>query len=76
MGPEIHLERNGGKIVCRCSECVKIVFYTNAAWCPDRVYRGEKLTYAEYGIKDFDKWVRAEVTDKDGKCAWSNIIKV
>ena len=76
MGPEIHIERKDDKIVCNCSECVKIVFHTNAAWCPDRVYKGEKLTCAEYGIKAFDKWVRAEVVDKDGKCAWSNIIKI
>ena len=76
MGPEIHIERKEDKIVCRCSECVKIVFHTSSAWCPDRVYKGEKLTQAEYTVKNIDKWVRAEVTDKDGKRAWSNIIRV
>ena len=49
-------------------------FLSNSAWAPDKITRGKDITHAEYKIKDWDKWVRAEVTDKDGRVAWSNIM--
>ena len=76
MGPEIHIRREGDKIICECSECNEIAFMSNSAWCHDRIHKGDGITYAEYEIKPFIRWVRAEVTDKDGKCAWSNVIRI
>jgi predicted metal-dependent phosphoesterase TrpH len=76
QGPMLFVKRDGDKIIANCSECVKIDFLTNAVWAPDKIYRGENLTNAEYTIKDFDKWVRVEVLDKDGNYAWSNIINL
>ena len=74
QGPVLSVRREGDKIVADCSECAKIVFFSNTAWAPDRVTRGERLTRAEYAIKAWDKWVRAEVFDADGNCAWSHVI--
>ena len=31
---------------------------------------------ATYTLHPGDTFVRAEVTDKDGRCAWSHIIKI
>ncbi len=76
QGPELHVRREGDKIFADCSECVMIDFLSNAAWCPDKIYRGSGLTHAEYTIKEFDKWVRVEVHDENGNYAWSNIITV
>lgn len=76
QGPQLFVKREGDKIIADCTECIMIDFLSNAAWGPDRITRGENLTHAEYQIKDFDKWVRVEVHDKDGNYAWSNIIKV
>lgn len=76
QGPEVHLRREGDKMIADCSECVKIDFLSNAAWGPDRITRGENLTHAEYQIKPFDKWVRLEVLDKDGNYGWSNVIEI
>ncbi|MBR2043021.1 MAG: CehA/McbA family metallohydrolase [Clostridia bacterium] len=76
QGPQLAVKKEGNKIIADCSECVMIDFLSNAAWCPDKIYRGENLTHAEYTIKAFDKWVRVEVHDKDGNYAWSNIIRV
>lgn len=76
QGPMLFVKRDGDKIIANCSECVKIDFLTNAVWAPDKIYRGENLTNAEYTIKDFDKWVRVEVLDSDGNYAWSNIINL
>ncbi len=76
QGPEVHIRREGDKMIADCSSCVKIDFLSNAAWGPDRITRGENLTHAEYQIKPFDKWVRVEVLDKDGNYGWSNIVKI
>ena len=76
QGPEIYVTRQNEKIIVNCSECVKIIFLSNAVWAPDKIVRGEGLTYAEYTIKDFEKWVRVEVIDDKGNYAWSNIVVV
>ncbi len=76
QGPMLFVERKGDKIIAKCSPCVKIDFLTNAVWAPDKIYRGENLTTAEYTVKDFDKWVRVEALDSDGNYAWSNIINL
>ena len=76
QGPELHVRREGERIIADCSECVMIDFLSNAAWCPDRIYRGNGLTHAEYTVKPFDKWVRVEVHDENGNYAWSNIIEI
>ena len=39
----------------------------------DRIFRGEGLTHAEYTPEGFEKWIRVEITDAEGKQAWSNI---
>lgn len=71
QGPELHVRREGNKIIADCTKCVKLVFVSNAAWALGRVLKG-KITHAEYEIKDFEKWIRVEAFDKDGKAAWSN----
>lgn len=74
QGPELHVQRVGQMIVVDCSPCVKIDVLSNSSWCPDKITRGSGLTHAEYKIKDWDKWIRVEVRDALGNCAWSNII--
>lgn len=76
QGPELYVKRENDKIIVDCSECSVIKFVTNASWVRERVFRGENLIHAEYDLKDFEKWVRVEVKDKDGKEAWSNIFEV
>lgn len=76
QGPELHIKRVGDKIIADCSECSSICFMSNTAWAPNRVYRGENLTHAEYTLCDSDKWVRVEVTDRSGNSAWTNILKI
>lgn len=77
QGPEIHLTREDDKTLrLTCSPCEKIVFMSNIVWTRGRVTRGEALTEATYTLHPGDTFVRAEVTDKDGRCAWSHIIKI
>jgi len=75
QGPELHVKREGNKIIVDSSECAKVVFASNAAWAPGRVLKGN-ITHAEYEIKPFEKWVRVEAFNETGKCAWSNIIQI
>lgn len=75
QGPEIHLEKDkDGNIVCTTSPVSKIWFFSNAAYNSERVTVGEGITRVVYPPRHFEKWVRAEAFDKDGRCAWSNII--
>lgn len=74
QGPELHVRREGDKIIADCSPCVTINFLSNSAWVPDRMTRGENLTHAEYPVKAWEKWVRVEVCDDQGCFAWSNVI--
>lgn len=76
QGPKLYVTRQEGKIIVRCSKCMKIIFLSNAVWAPDKILRGEDLTYAEYTVKDFEQWVRVEVVDDKGNYAWSNIISL
>lgn len=73
QGPELHLRREGRKFIVDCSPSDIISFMSNSAWSNNRIFRGSALTHAEYIPADFEKWVRVEVTDAQGKQAWSNI---
>lgn len=74
QGPYLQVDREGERILASCSECVQITFMTNSSWAKDRTVRGSGLTHAEYTLKEWDKWVRVEVLDAEGRYAWSNVI--
>ncbi len=76
QAPELHVRREGDKIIADCSNAVTIDFLTNTVWAADKMTRGKDLTHAEYTVKDFEKWVRVEVKDAEGRYAWSNIIRL
>ena len=76
QGPELYVEKSEDKLIVNCSKCSKIMFLSNASWAPDKILRGNDLTFAEYPIKNVEKWIRVEVVDRDGNYAWSNIIKL
>ena len=73
QGPEIHAWREGDEIVVRCSPCKEIVLLSNLPWTP-RVFEGDGITEARYTPYANECFVRAEVTDADGRRAWTNII--
>ena len=73
QGPELHVKIENGKLKIVCSPCVAIRVITNSAYAKDRVIKGENLTEFEYTIKEYEKWVRVEAEDSDGKTAWSNV---
>ena len=62
--------REGDELVVRCSPVKEIVFFSDAVWSA-RVFVGDGLTEARYTPRDFETFIRAEITDADGKRAWS-----
>ncbi len=75
--PEVHLERVSEREVrLSCSPAVKIAFLSNGVWTGGRMVRGEALTEATYVIKSHETFLRAEVTDREGRTAYSNIIRL
>ncbi len=87
QGPEIHLRREGGKLLLDCSPAEKIIFYSNVVYVRERVLYGHGMTHAEYEIVPDkknekgkpvagDRFVRAEVVDAEGNRAWSNFIEI
>lgn len=75
QGPEVHLRREGDEFVVSCSPCSEIVFLSDRAWSR-RVFRGEALTTAYYKPVENETFVRAVVTDGNGKTAWTNPIQL
>ncbi len=79
QGPEIHLERlSDTEFQVRCTPAERIVFLSNAPWCAGRVVTGQGLTQARYTLnsRTREHFLRAEVTDAQGRKAWSNYIKL
>ena len=74
QGPELHVRRDGDRLEIDCSPCSIIATLSNQGWAPNRVLRGENLTHFTYQIYSKDRWVRVEVTDADGRRAWSHVI--
>ena len=76
QGPEIHISRKGDRVSVQCSPVCRISFFSNAVWAPERCHRGENLTGASCVLRPFETFIRAEVTDRNGRKAWSNIISL
>lgn len=79
-GPEIHIRREGNKIYVRTSPVKKIAFFTNMPFhYIGRVTysrHGVPVTEAEYAIRQYETYIRAEAYGFDGTTAWSQIIRV
>ena len=76
QGPEIHLFREGNRVIVRCSPASRISFFSNAVWAVGHCLRGDGLCEASCELQPFETFIRAEVTDAEGKKAWSNTIKL
>jgi histidinol phosphatase-like PHP family hydrolase len=75
-GPEVHLSVKDGVAVVDCSPAAEIALLSNAVYSPGRVAVGEGLTHYEYQPAACETYVRARVTDSEGRCAWSNMVKL
>ena len=77
QGPEVHLARiSQEQVKVTCTPASKIAFLSNVPWAAGRMHRGKDLTEAVFTLnpEKYERFIRAEVTDEKGLCAWSNII--
>ncbi|MCD7882611.1 MAG: CehA/McbA family metallohydrolase [Lachnospiraceae bacterium] len=49
-----------------------IAFFTNLVWEDDRAVCGDNVQEAYYQVKPDTRFVRVELTDRQGRCAWSS----
>ena len=75
QGPEVHVQREGDEIKVLCSPCSEIVFLSDRAFSK-RVFEGDAITSARYTPFANESFIRVQVTDKNGKRAWTNPIKL
>ena len=75
QGPEVHLHREGEEFVVTCSPCSEILFLSDRQWAR-RVFVGDGLTKAYYTPHENETFVRVQVTDENGRMAWTNPIKI
>lgn len=76
QGPEVHMWIEGDEAVVRCSPVRDIAFFSNFVFSRERTFEGDGLTEARYRIKEGETFLRCEVTDQNGKRAWTNIIPI
>ncbi len=76
QGPEFSLRQEGIRILVDCTPVKSVAFFTDTVWAGDRATCGEAVTHAEYRIKPTDTFVRVELTDSQGKQAWSSCLRV
>ena len=75
-GPEVHIRIENGETVVSCSPVVCVDICTNAAFGKGRHFEAENITERRVPLSKVDKYVRAEVTDANGKKAYSNFLIV
>lgn len=76
QGPEVHLDIVRDEAVARCSPAARITLFTNRVWGRGHSVRGENLTEHRAKLDPTETFIRAEVTDANGKMAWSNTIRL
>ncbi|MBE5783076.1 MAG: hypothetical protein E7329_07140 [Clostridiales bacterium] len=72
QGPVIHeFSLDGDTVSLKCSEVEQVIFYSNMPWVTGRTRRCPNITEDAYKITPNDTFVRAEITDRNGKKAWT-----
>ena len=77
QGPKIESAvLENGVFTVRCSPAEQIIFYSNMPWVAGRCRREHGITESAYELKENDTFVRAEITDAQGRKAWTSPIPV
>lgn len=77
QGPRIReMFIEDGVVTVRCTPAEQILFNSNRFYSPERVIRGHGITEARYHLRDIETFLRLEITDRDGKRAWSSPVRL
>ena len=75
QGPMASIHMENGRAVVECTPASRVVFYSNRVYSDERVTEGENLTRATCRIYPHETFIRAEITDADGRTAWTSPIR-
>ena len=64
------------RAVVDCTEAAQVVFYSDAVYSWERVTRGKGITHASCRFMPNDTYIRVEVTDEQGRTAWSTPVPI
>lgn len=73
QAPTFEITRDGDLLHVSCSPASSVVYYTDVVWCGHRADVGEGIVSSDFRFTN-ESYVRIEITDSDGKTAWSNCI--
>lgn len=77
QGPKIESAvLENGVFTLRCSPVEQVIFYSNLPWVSGRCRREKGVTESVYEINEGETFVRAEITDAQGRKAWTSPVKV
>ena len=71
-----NIEVIGNQVYVETSPVSRITFCSNQRWITGRSLQGENLTERLYTVQPGENYVRIQITDRDGKKAWSNPIRM
>ena len=75
QGPEFrNIEVVGNEVYVETSPVSRITFCSNKFWIPGRCMQGDCLTERQYTAQSGEDYVRIQITDQNGRKAWSNPI--
>ena len=77
QGPEFRqIEKHGREIIVHTSPVSRITVCSNAYWIRERCMEGNGLTERIYTARPGERFVRVQLTDEQGRKAWSNPISL
>ena len=71
-----NIEIAGNEVVIETSPVRRITVCSNRVWVGGRCMEGEGLTRRVYQIQPNEKYIRIQLTDENGRRAWSNPIRI
>lgn len=77
QGPEFYsVERIGDELHVKTSPVSRCTFCSNSYWVNGRCHTGDGLTEAVHKIQPNEKFVRCQLTDAEGRLAWTSPIPI
>lgn len=73
QGPRIEeMKLEAGVVSLRFSPAEQVIFYSDAFYSKPRLLRAPGMTEAQYTLREEETYIRAEITDAQGRRAWTS----
>jgi hypothetical protein len=75
QGPHFSLAIKKDRLEVACSPADRVVFYSNVVYSNHCSTNGSNLTSAVYPFSGTERFIRVEITDSQGRVAWSSPVR-